>query len=59
MFGSPHRRLLPMSFVIGGSFMAVCDMISRTLLAPREIPVGAVTAIIGAPFFVWLYLRRR
>jgi iron complex transport system permease protein len=59
MFGSPHRRLLPMSFVIGGSFMAVCDMISRTLLAPREIPVGAVTAIIGAPFFVWLYLRKR
>ena len=59
LFGSSHRGVLPMSFVIGGAFMAVCDMIARTLLAPQEIPVGAVTALVGAPFFVWLYLRGR
>ena len=39
--------------------MAVCDMVSRTVAAPVEIPVGAVTALIGAPFFVILFLRGR
>lgn len=57
IYGSFHKRVISMSFFIGGAFMAICDMISRTLFSPREIPVGAVTAIAGAPFFVWLYLR--
>ena len=35
--------------------MALCDMISRTILSPRELPVGAVTALVGTPFFIWLY----
>ena len=39
--------------------MAICDMVARTLLSPRELPVGAVTALIGAPFFIWIYLRGR
>ena len=43
--------------VIGGAFMALSDLVSRTLLSPREIPVGAVTALIGAPFFIWIYFR--
>jgi len=46
-----------MSFVLGGAFMALADMIARSLLAPREIPVGAVTALVGAPFFLWVYFR--
>jgi iron complex transport system permease protein len=57
IFGASHRRVLPMSFLIGGAFLTLCDMVSRTILAPQELPVGAVTAIIGAPFFVWLYVR--
>ncbi|WP_081676635.1 FecCD family ABC transporter permease [Butyrivibrio sp. NC3005] len=59
IFGSSHRIVLPMTFFLGGSFMAICDMVARTLLSPRELPVGAVTALIGAPFFIWIYLRGR
>ena len=57
MFGSKHKYVLPMSMVIGGAFLALADMISRTILAPREIPVGAVTALVGVPFFVWVYFH--
>lgn len=57
IFGSSHKYVLPMSMVIGGAFMALSDLVSRTLLSPREIPVGAVTALIGAPFFIWIYFR--
>lgn len=59
LFGASSRRVLPMSFLIGGSFLALCDMVSRTILSPQEIPVGAVTALIGAPFFVFLFLKDR
>ncbi len=59
IFGARHCLVIPMSFVLGGAFMAVCDMVSRTVAAPVEIPVGAVTALIGAPFFVILFLRGR
>ena len=48
-----------MSAVIGGSFMALADLLSRTVLAPQEIPVGAVTALLGAPFFLWVYFGTR
>lgn len=57
IFGAKHRLVLPMSFVLGGAFMALADMIARSLLSPREIPVGAVTALVGAPFFLWVYFR--
>lgn len=57
MFGSKHKYVIPMSMVIGGAFLALADMISRTVLAPREIPVGAVTALVGVPFFVWVYFH--
>jgi iron complex transport system permease protein len=53
-FGADHRLLLPASFLLGASFMVVADILSRTLLAPTEIPVGAVTAAIGAPLFIYL-----
>ena len=55
IFGSSHRYVLPMSALLGGSFMALADLISRTILSPQEIPVGAVTALLGAPFFLWVY----
>lgn len=57
--GSGHRRLIPVSFMVGGSLMTVTDLIARTLIAPSELPVGAITALIGAPFFAWVYFRRR
>ena len=57
IFGSRHRYVLPMSMILGGAFMSFADMISRTILSPREIPVGAVTALVGAPFFLWVYFH--
>ncbi|MBR3247315.1 MAG: iron ABC transporter permease [Clostridiales bacterium] len=59
IFGPSHRLVLPMSFIYGGAFMALCDLVSRTLLSPREIPVGAVTALIGAPFFAYVFFASR
>ncbi|MBE5901099.1 MAG: iron ABC transporter permease [Lachnospiraceae bacterium] len=59
IFGSKHRLVLPMSAVLGGGFLAFADLLSRTVLSPREIPVGAVTALVGAPFFLYLYFVGR
>jgi iron complex transport system permease protein len=58
LFGPDHRILLPSSFLLGGAFLLLADTLARTLIAPAEIPVGAVTAALGAPVFVYL-LRRR
>jgi iron complex transport system permease protein len=54
LFGPDHRLLLPASFLLGASFLIGADILSRTLLAPSEIPVGAITAAVGAPVFIWL-----
>lgn len=59
LFGSNHRLVIPMSALFGGSFMVIADLVSRTIVSPAEMPVGAVTALIGAPFFAWVYFRRR
>ncbi len=59
VYGASHKTVLPLSFLYGGSFMALADTIARTILAPREISIGAVTALIGAPFFLWLFFRKR
>ncbi len=58
-FGSKHRLVVPASALFGGAFMVLADMFGRTILAPEELPVGAVTALIGAPFFAYIYFRRR
>jgi iron complex transport system permease protein len=57
--GSRHSRLLPMSALIGGSLMIAADLVARTIISPSELPVGAITALIGAPFFAWVYFRKR
>jgi iron complex transport system permease protein len=57
--GSGHRHLIPMSFILGGSLMVLTDLVARTVISPSELPVGAITALIGAPFFAWVYFRRR
>ncbi len=58
-FGSNHRVVVPASALFGGLLMVLADLASRTVLAPQELPVGAVTALIGAPFFAWIYFHRR
>ena len=58
LFGSDHRLLLPASLLFGAAFMLAADTAARTLLAPTELPVGVVTAILGAPFFIYL-LRKK
>lgn len=57
--GADHRLLLPCSFFAGATFLAVCDTIARTALAPTEVPVGVVTALLGGPFFIWLLRSKR
>ncbi|MDO7878242.1 FecCD family ABC transporter permease [Enterococcus mundtii] len=58
-FGASHRWVIPGAALLGGSMMVVGDTISRTLLSPQEIPIGAVTALIGAPFFAYVYFKRK
>ncbi|MGH9666288.1 MAG: FecCD family ABC transporter permease, partial [Bryobacteraceae bacterium] len=57
--GADHRVLIPCSFLLGAAFLTVCDTVSRTALAPTEIPVGVITALLGGPFFIWLLRSKR
>jgi iron complex transport system permease protein len=57
--GGDHRTLLPCAMLLGGAFLVLCDTLSRTLIAPVEIPVGVLTAMCGGPFFLWLLRTRR
>jgi iron complex transport system permease protein len=59
MVGAKHRDVIPMAFILGGSLLVITDLIARTAVSPSELPVGAVTALIGAPFFAWVYFKRR
>ena len=57
--GPDHRFLLPASALVGAAFLVIADLLARILLAPVEIPVGVITAIIGAPFFIYLLRHAR
>jgi len=57
--GPRHCYVLPMAFLLGGSLLVVADLIARTIVSPSELPVGAVTALVGAPFFAWIYFKKR
>ena len=59
IFGSPHRLVLPLSALFGGAFLMLAELVSRTVMAPTIIPVGAVTALVGAPFFALVFFRGR
>jgi iron complex transport system permease protein len=59
LVGADHRLVLPASAFGGAAFLVACDTVSRVALAPLEVPVGVVTAIIGGPFFLWLLIRNR
>ena len=53
-FGPDYRRLLPLSILGGATALLICDVVSRVIIAPQEIPVGIITALVGAPFFLWV-----
>jgi len=59
LIGADHRLVLPASTFFGAAFLVACDMIARTIIAPMELPVGVITALIGGPFFLWLLVRNR
>lgn len=59
VIGPGHRHLLPASALLGASLLLLADAVSRTIVAPAELPIGIVTAVFGAPFFLWVLLRRR
>lgn len=56
-FGADHRLVLPASFLLGAILLSVADVLARTLVVPAELPIGIITAIIGAPFFIWLIIN--
>lgn len=58
-FGASHKWVLPASALFGGAFMVLCDLAGRTLASPSEIPPGVITALIGAPFFLYIYFTSR
>ncbi|SOE01397.1 FecCD family ABC transporter permease [Blastococcus haudaquaticus] len=62
LVGGSHARVLPMSLLVGGAFLVLADLVARVVLSPAELPIGVVTAFIGAPFFaglLWAGARRR
>jgi iron complex transport system permease protein len=56
--GSDHRVVLPAAALFGAAFTVMCDLIARTIIAPLELPVGIITALIGGPFFLWLLVKK-
>ena len=58
-FGADYRRLLPLSIIGGAGALLLADVFARSVMAPQELPVGIVTAIVGAPFFLWVLRRAK
>ncbi|WP_066191542.1 MULTISPECIES: FecCD family ABC transporter permease [Gracilibacillus] len=57
--GSDHKKVLPVSALIGGILVVWTDVAARMVIAPEELPIGVLTAIVGGPFFIWLLKRRK
>ncbi|WP_329202879.1 FecCD family ABC transporter permease [Streptomyces sp. NBC_01435] len=57
--GADHRRLLPLSALLGAVYLVLVDLLSRTVNRPNELPLGILTALLGAPFFLWLLRRNK
>jgi iron complex transport system permease protein len=58
LVGPDHRYLMPATWLFGGLFLVLSDTVARTMMAPAELPVGILTALLGGPFFLWLLLGR-
>lgn len=59
IWGPDHKHLLPLSILAGAGFLILADLVSRTIIAPSELPIGVITALIGAPIFAVILIRRR
>ncbi|MDN7244796.1 iron ABC transporter permease [Planococcus shenhongbingii] len=59
VWGSDHRHVLPLSFINGAALLIICDLVSRTIISPTELPIGVITAFIGAPVFAFIFFRQR
>lgn len=59
LWGADHRHLLPLSFLNGATLLIICDLVARTIISPSELPVGVITAFIGAPVFAFIFFRQR
>ncbi|GLC87967.1 FecCD family ABC transporter permease [Lysinibacillus piscis] len=59
LWGSDHRHLLPLSFLNGATLLIICDLVARTIIMPRELPIGVITAFIGAPVFAYIFYQQR
>jgi iron complex transport system permease protein len=59
IWGSDHRHVLPLSFINGAALLIICDLVSRTIISPTELPIGVITAFIGAPVFAFIFFRQR
>ena len=58
-WGADYRRLLPLSIIAGGGFLILADILARSMMRPQELPVGIVTALAGAPFFLWVLRKAK
>jgi iron complex transport system permease protein len=58
LVGHDHRRSIPVTALLGATFLVLVDLVARTVAAPEEVPVGIITAGLGAPFFLWELNRR-
>lgn len=59
LVGHDNRRVVPLSILLGALFLLLCDTLARTLLAPAELPVGSITALLGAPLFIYLLYKQK
>jgi len=59
LFGANHQHLLPLSLMNGASLLILCDLVARTIIAPTELPIGVITALLGAPVFAYIFFRQR
>lgn len=59
LFGPDNRKVVPYSIFVGALFMLLCDTLARTVLQPSELPVGSLTALVGAPLFIYLLYKNK
>ncbi|WP_339215101.1 iron ABC transporter permease [Solibacillus sp. FSL W8-0372] len=59
LVGADHRHLLTLSFLNGASLLVICDLVSRTIISPVELPIGVITSFIGAPVFAYIFFKQR
>ena len=59
VWGGDYKKLIPLSILGGGFTLLISDLAARIIMAPRSLPVGIVTALVGAPFFLWILRRAK